>query len=78
MMNTLEPMTARTRVTENGNSILDCKFLTMRQAAELFHVSRKTIYDWRRKGRLRTVRIAGTVERILESDLAAVVKSDAR
>ena len=55
------------------NSILDGELLTMAEAAALLKVTPKTLYAWKRTGRIRTVKVAGSLVRIPAADLAALI-----
>jgi excisionase family DNA binding protein len=49
--------------------------VTIDQAAELLHVSRRTIYNRIREGKLVTIRTPGGSQRVLLSSLSAGRKS---
>lgn len=58
---------------QTRNSILDGELLTMAEAAALLKVTPKTLYAWKRTGRIRTVKVAGSLVRIPAADLAALI-----
>jgi excisionase family DNA binding protein len=43
--------------------------VSLDQAAELLHVSRRTIYNWIKEGRLQTIRTLGGSQRVLIESL---------
>lgn len=55
------------------NSIFNGELLTMAEAAALLKVTRKTLYAWKRTGRIRTVKVAGSLVRVPAADLAALI-----
>lgn len=55
-------------------SIFNGELLTVAEAAAKFKVTRKTLYDWRKKGKIRTVKIAGSLVRIPAADLLALIE----
>lgn len=55
------------------NSIFNGELLTMAEAAALLKVTRKTLYAWKRTGRIRTVKVAGSLVRVPAGDLAALI-----
>lgn len=58
---------------QTRNNILDGELLTMAEAAALLKVTRKTLYAWKRTGRIRTVKVAGSLVRVPAADLAALI-----
>jgi len=50
------------------------QLLTPEQVAEMLAVPARTIKDWLRSGRLRGVKLGGTVWRVEEKDLVAFVE----
>lgn len=58
---------------QTRNSILNSELLTMAEAAALLKVTRKTLYAWKRTGRIRTVKVAGSLVRVPAADLAALI-----
>lgn len=44
------------------------KYLTIRQVADLLRISTRTIYRWRKEGRIKTVRVNQTV-RVTQGEL---------
>lgn len=58
---------------QTRNSIFNGELLTMAEAAALLKVTRKTLYAWKRTGRIRTVKVAGSLVRIPAADLAALI-----
>lgn len=55
-------------------SIFNGELLTVAEAAAKFKVTRKTLYDWRKKGKIRTVKIAGSLVRIPAADLMGLIE----
>jgi excisionase family DNA binding protein len=45
----------------------------MAEAAAILKITRKALYDWKRKGKIRTVKVAGSLVRIPAADLAALI-----
>jgi excisionase family DNA binding protein len=45
------------------------KLLTIKQAAEIMHVSRQTVYTWIKDGKLKTIKTPGGRQRISENQL---------
>lgn len=58
---------------QTRNSIFNGELLTMAEAAALLKVTPKTLYAWKRTGRIRTVKVAGSLVRIPAADLAALI-----
>lgn len=58
---------------QTRNSIFNGELLTMAEAAALLKVTRKTLYAWKRTGRIRTVKVAGSLVRVPAADLAALI-----
>lgn len=58
---------------QTQNSIFDSELLTMAEAAAILKITRKALYDWKRKGKIRTVKVAGSLVRIPAADLAALI-----
>lgn len=58
---------------QTQNSIFNGELLTMAEAAALLKVTRKTLYAWKRTGRIRTVKVAGSLVRVPAADLAALI-----
>lgn len=50
--------------------------LTIQEFADLFHVARKTVYNWINAGRIRVVRV-GVVIRIEESEVERIKRGGA-
>jgi len=50
--------------------------LTISEVAQILKVSKKTLYLWKRKGRIHFVKIAGTIIRIPRGDLMALITRD--
>lgn len=42
--------------------------LTVQQVADIFHVTRKTVYQWIKAGRIRVIRIGGVL-RVEQSEV---------
>ncbi len=49
--------------------------LTIQEVADYFHVTRKTVYNWILAGRLRVVRIGGTI-RIEQSEVDRIKRGE--
>ena len=58
---------------QTRNGIFNGELLTMAEAAALLKVTRKTLYAWKRTGRIRTVKVAGSLVRVPAADLAALI-----
>jgi excisionase family DNA binding protein len=58
---------------QTQNSIFDGELLTMAEAAAILKITRKALYDWKRKGKIRTVKVAGSLVRVPAADLAALI-----
>ena len=50
--------------------------LTIQEFADLFHVTRKTVYNWINAGRIRVIRV-GVVIRIEESEVERIKRGGA-
>lgn len=59
--------------TMQENSIFNGELLTMAEAAALLKVTCKTLYAWKRTGKIRTVKVAGSLVRVPAADLAALI-----
>lgn len=59
--------------TMENQNFLDGELLTMAEAAAKLKITRKALYDWKRKGKIRTVKVAGSLVRIPAADLAALI-----
>lgn len=61
-------------MTNTSDTILyNCELMTIAEAAAFLKVSRKTLYAWKRAGKIRTVKVAGSLVRIPAADLAALI-----
>lgn len=49
------------------------ELLTLAEVAKILKVSRKTLYAWKAQGKIRFVKIAGSLIRIPRADLTALV-----
>lgn len=63
-----------TTVTPQAQSIFNGELLTMAEAAAVLKVTRKTLYAWKKAGRIRTVKVAGSLVRVPAADLAALIQ----
>lgn len=61
----------------NANPFFNGELLTLAEAAALLKVTRKTLYKWKNDGKIRTVKIAGSLIRIPAADLAALIETPA-
>ena len=55
---------------EDTAAILKEKLYTIKEVAKMIGVAKKTVYIWKDEGRLKTVRIAGSVIRVTATELA--------
>lgn len=55
-------------------SIFVGELLTLAEAAAVLKVTRKTLYAWKKAGKIRTVKVAGSLVRVPAADLAALIQ----
>lgn len=72
MQNTNEPQAA----TACTDTLITGELLTLAEVAEILKVSRKTLYAWKAQGKIRFVKIAGSLIRIPRADLTALITRD--
>ena len=48
---------------------------TIQEVADMFHVTRKTIYNWKNAGRVRVIRIGGVL-RIEQSEVDRIKRGE--
>lgn len=49
--------------------------LTIQQVADIFHVTRKTVYNWINAGRLRVIRIGGVL-RVQQAEIDRIKRGE--
>jgi len=49
--------------------------LTIQQVADIFHVTRKTVYNWILAGKLQVIRIGGTI-RVEQTEVDRIKKGE--
>ena len=57
----------------NTDNLFAGELLTLDEVSKILKVSRKTLYAWKAQGKIRFLKIAGTLVRIQRSDLTAIV-----
>ena len=65
--------TQTTKPQDYTDPLFNGELLTLQEAATLLKVTRKTLYAWKRAGKIRTVKIAGSLVRIPRADLANLI-----
>lgn len=65
--------TQTTKPQDYTDTLFNGELLTLQEAATLLKVTRKTLYAWKRAGKIRTVKIAGSLVRIPRADLANLI-----
>ena len=60
----------------NPDTLFTGELLTLAEVAKLLKVSRKTLYAWKAKGKIRFVKVAGVLIRIPRADLTALITRD--
>ena len=73
MQNTNEPQAATACTADN---VFPGELLTLAEVAKILKVSRKTLYAWKAQGKIRFVKIAGSLIRIPRADLTALITRD--
>ena len=51
------------------------KLYTLEEASLMLKISRQTLYNWRRQGKIKFTKVNG-VPRISESELSKIIKED--
>ena len=76
----VEPMKEKELQTEPAVSkdLFTGELLTLEEVAHLLKISRKTLYAWKAKGKIRFVKVAGTITRIPRAALADLITHDTR
>lgn len=71
-----EVLTERKVIPSSSESSVPVpKLLKMKEVCELFQVSKPTVYDWMRRGELRSIKIESR-RFFLESDIQALIASN--
>lgn len=55
--------------TPTADTAFNGELLTLKEAAQILKITRKTLYQWKAKGKIRTVKIAGSLVRVPRADL---------
>ena len=71
----METTTTEAHETTGTPLLFSGELLTLREAAKMLKVSRKTLYKWQYSGKLRTLKIAGSLVRIPRSDIDALIRT---
>ena len=65
-----------TNETQSAADVFTGDLLTLAEVAKILKVSRKTLYAWKGQGKIRFVKIAGTLIRIPRADMTALITRD--
>jgi len=75
-MTTNEPQAATACTPSPADTLFTGELLTLAEVAKILKVSRKTLYAWKAQGKIRFVKVAGSLIRIPRTDLAALITRD--
>jgi len=70
---TMQNNDAQAATACNPDPLFTGELLTLAEVAKILKVSRKTLYSWKGQGKIRFVKIAGSLIRIPRADLTALI-----